>query len=269
MTSEAHFRGSIATAQSVKNWRDLAALMCDPNTYSSNVIANLNTNLPVADKFNSANEAYQYYCVSLFNNVNVQKDSYCCGAAGDGTRAGALRALVNAEFSCCLQTLQIVPASGASIDRLSTFSSRGPTLDGRIKPDVLAPGERLVSAFADANDNTQQCASDPNSRLYAVQPLQGTSMATPALAGSAALVREYFLRGFGACGKAAAASSPSFVSSSLVKATIINSAVYAPITDAAGSTFAAARKPYQVGFGRVKLDTALRFEGDALALQYW
>lgn len=55
---------------------------------------------------------------------------------------------------------------------LANFSSTGPTNDGRIKPDVVAPG---VQVF---------CALVPNS--YGVQ--QGTSLATPLAAGSAALV---------------------------------------------------------------------------------
>ena len=49
------------------------------------------------------------------------------------------------------------------------FSSRGPTLDGRVKPDVSAPGVGITSAVA----------GTPNG--YA--DLDGTSMATPFVAG--------------------------------------------------------------------------------------
>ena len=55
---------------------------------------------------------------------------------------------------------------------VSYFSSRGPTGDGRIKPDVLGPGERVSSTL-------------PNNR-YGVK--DGTSMAAPHVSGVAALL---------------------------------------------------------------------------------
>lgn len=59
---------------------------------------------------------------------------------------------------------------------VSYFSSRGPTADGRRKPDVVAPGEEILSAYHDWKRNPQ-VASD----LY-IQ-MSGTSMAAPHIAG--------------------------------------------------------------------------------------
>lgn len=65
-------------------------------------------------------------------------------------------------------------------DIMAGFSSRGPTdVDFRVKPDVVAPGVNVLSAVP-----SQFCAMPP---CYAF--FQGTSMATPHLAGSAAVVR--------------------------------------------------------------------------------
>jgi subtilisin family serine protease len=59
---------------------------------------------------------------------------------------------------------------------ISYFSSRGPTADGRLKPDLVAPGERILSAAHDADPKS----AAPN-ELYV--EMSGTSQATPHVAG--------------------------------------------------------------------------------------
>lgn len=62
---------------------------------------------------------------------------------------------------------------------ISFFSSRGPTADGRPKPDVVAPGERIASARHDWN---KAAADLPDiDELYV--ELSGTSMAAPHVSG--------------------------------------------------------------------------------------
>lgn len=69
-----------------------------------------------------------------------------------------------------------------TIERVAFFSSLGPTFDQRIKPDVVAPGYFTYSA----------CAGGAGNSTCTVLRHAGTSMATPAVAGTAALVRQYF-----------------------------------------------------------------------------
>lgn len=59
---------------------------------------------------------------------------------------------------------------------VSYFSSRGPTADGRGKPDVVAPGERILSCRAGANPKKVT-----RENLYVA--MSGTSMAAPHVSG--------------------------------------------------------------------------------------
>jgi subtilisin family serine protease len=69
----------------------------------------------------------------------------------------------------------------ANSDIMANFSSQGPTdVDFRVKPDVVAPGVSVLSSIPN-----QACAAPPCFAFF-----QGTSMATPHLAGSAAIVRQ-------------------------------------------------------------------------------
>lgn len=75
---------------------------------------------------------------------------------------------------------------------LAFFSSHGPTIDLRTKPDICAPGEHLISAINSYNTaiiNTPNCAAYTVFRgdtAYYVSE-RGTSMASPAVAGIMAL----------------------------------------------------------------------------------
>ena len=66
-------------------------------------------------------------------------------------------------------------------------SSRGPVDDGRIKPDILAPGGYVRSCRAQEATDTGGATWSNNWYLE----YTGTSMATPNAAGTAALIREY------------------------------------------------------------------------------
>lgn len=140
-------------------------------------------------------------------------------------------------------------ANGAQYENMASFSSRGPTQDGRVKPTFVAPGQAVLSAGLNGG--------------YA--SLSGTSMSTPTSAGAAGLVREYFEEGWYGDG-----FNPS---SALVRGVLINSAapIYGQGTDRpglGGTPFDSQDdlKPNwpngDQGWGIVRLDNTLRFDGD-------
>jgi len=81
--------------------------------------------------------------------------------------------------------------SGAP-DEMYYWSSRGPTDDGRIKPDLVAPGDYVRSCKSQEADSAQGSWSNNWYLEYS-----GTSMSTPAAAGASALVREYLMEVIG------------------------------------------------------------------------
>lgn len=73
---------------------------------------------------------------------------------------------------------------------IAGFSSFGPTLDGRIKPDISAPGVSVASSISSFTDNayTPLLTVPFNGRNYPFARMSGTSMSAPALTGVAAMV---------------------------------------------------------------------------------
>ena len=73
---------------------------------------------------------------------------------------------------------------------LAAFSGRGPTLDGRFKPDIVAPGTDVISVRGRmAQDDGWGIYTSNTNYLYE----GGTSMATPLTSGALALVRQWLV----------------------------------------------------------------------------
>jgi serine protease AprX len=126
-------------------------------------------------------------------------------------------------------------------NQIVPFSSRGPTRDGRFKPEIIAPGTFILSTRSTmiAQNNTAWAAFPP-SRMYFY--MGGTSMATPLNAGAVGLVREY-LR------KKKHIAKPS---AALLKAALIAGATRLP-----GYASKGAVVDNQQGYGRANLDNIL------------
>ncbi|MBC7465534.1 MAG: S8 family serine peptidase [Bdellovibrio sp.] len=130
-----------------------------------------------------------------------------------------------------------------NVNGLAMFSSRGPTADGRTKPEIVAPGTNILSV------HSQQPGVEPLWGLYNNDYAWsgGTSMATPLTAGAAAVTRQYLLKSF---------AKPS---AALVKAYIVHNATemfpgqYGAIGTAAGQEIITLRPNSDEGFGLVNM----------------
>jgi Subtilase family len=116
---------------------------------------------------------------------------------------------------------------------VANFSSRGPTADGRVKPDIVAPGTRIISVLGAQASGLQPIAPGVP---YAFS--DGTSMATPLAAGATTLAREWL-------GKLRGMPNPS---AAFLKALIIHGASRLP---------GAAIPDTNSGWGRVDLKNTL------------
>ncbi len=173
------------------------------------------------------------------------KDFLILFAAGNsGPGAGSVGSPATAKNTVAVGATQ----RGTAANSMASFSSCGPTDDGRVKPDVTIPGQGIISARSDFNVGSNNCNTTSSS---------GTSMAAPAAAGLATLIRQYYADGFYPSGAAQTADRLT-PSAALVKATLVNSAVQMSGAGVVPSNCQ--------GWGRVLLENALFFPGQARKL---
>ncbi len=113
--------------------------------------------------------------LSLFCDAAVQQGVVVCVAAGNN----GPDALTMGAPGCARQVITIGASTDA--DGLAEFSARGPTADGRIKPDLVFPGTLVTAARA---RGTHMGATHGDYYTEA----SGTSMATAHCSGAAALL---------------------------------------------------------------------------------
>jgi subtilisin family serine protease len=215
--------------------------------------------------------------LSVGASENARTDGYPCDASKDAVCAsqGGLNQVFTYgsawPFDFGANPLKDDPSAG-NADQMAAFSSRGPTDDGRIKPDVVAPGTWLLSGYSGLYRSGYDPAPNPQSGFFQYDgwgyPLSGghkymggTSMSTPLVAGGAAVVRDYYQKVHGHAASAA-----------LVKATLVNSAVDLLDENNDGVNDNALAIPnFYEGWGRVDLaaatDGSREFREDAAGLQ--
>lgn len=135
--------------------------------------------------------------------------------------------------------------NGTGSNTIASFSSRGPTQDGRIKPNVMATGVDLNSAQA-----------APSTNGYS--KMSGTSMATPSINGAVGLMRCYLQEGYYPSGTPEPHQKLNYNSAALLRAMAQVSA------DPNVSSYTI--PSFDIGWGRVDVDSVLYFPGDTRRL---
>ncbi len=172
------------------------------------------------------------------------------------------------------------PTNASDPESLVSSSSHGPARDGRIKPDIAAPGyvraanefTGIPSSFSyqtttTANDAAVNPSAPNNNRDFS--GIGGTSFSSPLAAGGAILVRQYFADGYYPTGARTTGNSFN-PSNALIKAIVLNSGRNMTGNYTADNAPAAEKAPLPnsgQGWGRMTLDDPLYFPGDRRELK--
>ena len=106
------------------------------------------------------------------------------GAAERGTKVGLSNTINDPGNSALAITVGSTHRDAPHTYGVSYFSSKGPTGDGRLKPDLVAPGERITSCAAVAKREKLGIPAGPEVAAYVDD--SGTSMAAPHVSGAIA-----------------------------------------------------------------------------------
>ncbi|MEP7342406.1 MAG: S8 family serine peptidase [Acidobacteriota bacterium] len=194
--------------------------------------------------------------VIVFASGNQGPSSGSVGAPGSAKNVITVGAAENVQAIGGADACGLDDAAANSANDMAGFSGRGPTTDGRRKPDLVAPGTHVtggVPQVASPGQNGQASACFTGggicggfSGVYFPGGQQfytassGTSHSTPAVAGAAALLRQRFLN----------AGQPA-PSPAMTKAALMNTARYLNGANANDDLWSNAQ-----GMGEVNLTSA-------------
>jgi len=194
---------------------------------------------PVAD-YDSNSQTYDSLVRDAQTGAGLQQMTIVFAAGNDGSGSNTVSSPATAKNVITAGASENVRQTGTdgcgigntganSANDIISFSSRGPVNsaggDGRIKPDIVAPGTHIEAGVPQSNYNGSSVC---NQYFPAGQTLygwsSGTSHSTPAVAGGAALVYQHFLN-----------SSLTAPSPAMAKGFLMNSAAYMTGTGAGGN----------------------------------
>jgi serine protease AprX len=154
----------------------------------------------------------------------------------------------------CMKTMETYPRSD---DQIASYSSKGPTyVDLTVKPDVVAPGNLVVSLLAPGSTLAAEFPANVVPPSYyttsGIGPaeyfrLSGTSMATPVVSGAAALMLQENPN-----------LTPDTIKARLMKTATKNFPVYSVATDpTTGQSYIDFYDMFTVGAGYIDIEGAL------------
>ena len=185
---------------------------------------------------NDATMQYDYACAAIDTFLRDHEESLLVFAVSNSSQ---VRNPENSKNALAVTRTGNFPTQDQICVVFGGIPGTGPTIDGRRKPDIAAPGCGIASASGATGCNTAV--------------LSGTSMAAPAISGIGAIVRQYFTDGF--YPTCTATSGNALVpTGALIKAMIVNSGVDIQPTGYPSN---------QEGWGRVLADNVLPFSGDS------
>ena len=178
------------------------------NAYNSG--ANITSNSwgsDTAGAYNSDDQAYDAFTRDASSSVSGNQPMlhiFAAGNAGSGVSSigspGSAKNVIAVGATENVRDNGVTDGCGsanaANADNIANFSARGPTSDNRVKPDIMAPGIHIQGP---ASQDPAYTAGEVCNRYYpAGQTLYtwstGTSHSTPAIAGVASLLYNYYTR---------------------------------------------------------------------------